>query len=83
MWDGSQPVRGREAAAFGGGRVENPSHIGWKSDRRPSNGEDDDEQSDEDPPLLDEYDEVIEHCSDDVNQTESKDTGKPFSHRSY
>jgi glycosyltransferase involved in cell wall biosynthesis len=24
---GSQPVRGRAAAAFGGGRVENPSHI--------------------------------------------------------
>jgi len=24
---GSQPVHGREAAAFGGGRVENPSHI--------------------------------------------------------
>ena len=24
---GSQPVRGREAAAFGGGRVENPSHM--------------------------------------------------------
>jgi glycosyltransferase involved in cell wall biosynthesis len=24
---GSQPVRGREAATFGGGRVENPSHI--------------------------------------------------------
>jgi UDP-N-acetylmuramoyl-L-alanyl-D-glutamate--2,6-diaminopimelate ligase len=24
---GSQPVRGRDAAAFGGGRVENPSHI--------------------------------------------------------
>jgi nucleoside-diphosphate-sugar epimerase len=28
---GSQPVRGREAAAFGGGRVENPSHITWHS----------------------------------------------------
>jgi hypothetical protein len=25
---GSQPVRGRAAAAFGGGRVENPSHTG-------------------------------------------------------
>src|SRR5213596_1840094 len=24
---GSQPVRGRDAVAFGGGRVENPSHI--------------------------------------------------------